>query len=159
MEGKICMFTGHRVIHAKHMSSLSDSISELLEQLIADGYTDFRVGGAMGFDTLAAFAVLEKKKKYGYVRLHLFLPCHGQERGWPENMKAAYRLVLDNADSVRYAYDQYVNGCMHKRNRDMVNGSDLCVAYCGHSRGGTAYTVEYARKKGVKVINLFEAKK
>ena len=113
----------------------------------------------MGFDTLAAFAVLEKKKKYGFVRLHLFLPCHGQDRGWPENMRMAYRHVLDNADSVRYAYDQYVSGCMYKRNRDMVNGSQLCVAYCGSSRGGTAYTVGYARKKGVRVINLFKAEK
>lgn len=157
MEGKICMFTGHRTINARHLTSLSENIGELMERLIAEGYTDFRAGGAMGFDTLAAFAVLEKKKKYGYVKLHLYLPCHGQEKGWPENMKRAYYYVISSADSVRYAYDTYVNGCMHKRNRDMVNGSDLCVAYCGSDKGGTAYTVDYAKKKGIEVINLFES--
>ena len=155
MEGRICMFTGHRNISHRHLLSLSDSIDALLERLISEGYTDFRAGGAMGFDTLAALAVLEKKKKYGFIRLHLFLPCHGQESRWSENMKRAYYRVLENADSVRYSCDTYVSWCMQKRNRDMVEGSELCVAYCGKAEGGTAYTVAYARKNGVKVINLF----
>ena len=156
MERRICMFTGHRSIEERHASELPQRVDELLEKLISEGYTEFRAGGAIGFDTLAALKVLEKKKKYGFVRLHLYLPCHGQEKSWSDSQKNAYRYILDNADSTQYSYDTYVRGCMHKRNREMVNGSELCVAYCGSDKGGTAYTVDYAKKKGVRVINLFE---
>ena len=153
--GRICMFTGHRTINAKHMNTLAQRIDDLLEELIAQGYTEFRAGGAVGFDTIAALKVIEKKRKYGFVRLHLFLPCHDQERGWRENLKRAYYYVKDNADTVRYCSEVYSKGCMHKRNRDMVDGSELCVAYCGKRSGGSAYTVGYAEEKQVKIINLF----
>ena len=153
---KICMFTGHRTIEAKHLNTLSERIDETLERLIAERYTEFRTGGAIGFDTLVALKLLEKKRKYGFIKLHLFLPCHGQDKGWNDNLKAAYYYVLERADSVRYSSENYNRGCMFKRNRDMVRGSELCVAYCGRKTGGTAYTVGYATKSGLKVINLFE---
>lgn len=156
MMGKTCMFTGHRTISPRHLSSLSQRIDELLEKLVSEGYTEFRAGGAVGFDTLVALKVIEKKKKYGFIKLQLYLPCHEQERGWSENLKKAYYYVIEHADSVRYSCESYVNGCMQKRNRDMVNGSELCVAYCGKSSGGSAYTVSYAKKNGVRVLNMFE---
>ena len=154
-KSKICMFTGHRIINARHVSTLPQRLDDLLEQLIAKGYTEFRAGGAIGFDTVAALKVLEKKKKFGFVKLHLFLPCRDQEKGWRENSKRAYYYVLKHADSIRYCSEQYDNGCMHKRNREMVDGSDLCVAYCGSGKGGSAYTLSYAQKKGVKTVNLY----
>lgn len=154
-KGKICAFTGHRIIDGKHTATLPAELDALLEKLIADGYTEFRAGGAMGFDTLAALKVIDKKKKYGFVRLHLFLPCRDQEKGWRENAKRAYYYVLRHADTLRYSCDEYVSGCMHKRNREMIEGSHICVAYCGSSKGGTAYTVSYAQKNGVKTVNLF----
>ncbi len=151
MESKICMFTGHRHIPREDIVALPRRIDELLERLIADGYTDFRCGGAQGFDTIAALKVLEKRKKYPNIRLHMFLPCKDQTRGWSENAKAAYTTVLECADSVRYTAEVYTKGCMHERNRAMVDGSDLCVAYCTSSTGGTAYTVLYAKRQGVEV--------
>ena len=44
--------------------------------------------------------------------------------------------------------------CTHARNRALVNGADLCVAYLTAPRGGTLYTCSYAEKKGVAVLNL-----
>ena len=156
METKICMFTGHRAINAEHSVMLPEQLGDLLDKLIEDGYTEFRAGGAIGFDTFAALKVLEKKEKYPDIKLHLFLPCRNQEKAWSENLKEAYYYVLKKADSVRYCSEIYAAGCMQKRNRDMVDGAQLCVAYCGKSGGGSAYTVDYARKKGVKVINMFK---
>ena len=43
---------------------------------------------------------------------------------------------------------------MHKRNRHLVDHSSICVCYLTEDRGGTAYTVNYAKKQGLKVINL-----
>ena len=46
---------------------------------------------------------------------------------------------------------------MFERNRMLVNGSDICIVYLASSKGGTAYTVSYAKEKGVEVVNLYES--
>ena len=152
MDPKICMFTGHRQINANDVTAIPHALDALLEELIDAGYTDFRCGGAQGFDTIAALKVLEKKKRYPHIKLHLFLPCKDQADRWSEHAQAVYYAVIERADSVNYLSKTYTHGCMHARNRAMVDGSDLCVAYCTSARGGTAYTVEYARKKNIALI-------
>ena len=57
----ICCFTGHRTIRAEHMLMLPRVLDRVLEGLIGRNITIFRTGGAIGFDTLAALKVLEKK--------------------------------------------------------------------------------------------------
>jgi uncharacterized phage-like protein YoqJ len=152
MNGKICCFTGHRHIPQDIILHLPEKLDALLDELIANGYREFRCGGAQGFDTIAALKVLEKKKLLGdEIKLCLCLPCKDQTRGWSESAKRAYSLVLERADSVSYAAESYNSGCMHARNRALVDGSDLCVAFCLSSSGGTAYTLLYAKKQGVPV--------
>ena len=152
----VCTFTGHRHISAEETLALSGQIDALLEELISEGYTEFRAGGAIGFDTLVALRVIEKKKKYGFIRLELYLPCPEQGKDWSSSMKRIYDFSLKHADAVKYSCRSYVTGCMQLRNREMVDGSDTCVAYCKSRTGGTYYTVSYARKKGIRVINLYE---
>ena len=41
---------------------------------------------------------------------------------------------------------------MHKRNRHLVNSSSICLCYLNKQSGGTFYTVNYAYRKGLKVI-------
>lgn len=154
MERKVCMFTGHRTIATSDLFALPARLDFLIEKLINDGYTDFRCGGAQGFDTIAALKVLEKRKKYPHIKLHLFLPCKDQADRWSENARCAYFMILDAADSVRYEVDVYTKGCMHARNRSMVENCSVCVAFCSSSSGGTAYTVDFAQKNGVRIINL-----
>ena len=45
---------------------------------------------------------------------------------------------------------------MQKRNRHLVDNSSLCISYLTSDSGGTAYTVNYAKAKGLKIINLAE---
>ena len=49
---------------------------------------------------------------------------------------------------------QYTRGCMHERNRHLVDNSSVCVCYLNRESGGTAYTVRYARERGLEIINL-----
>ena len=152
MDRKICCFTGHRHIPHDIILHLPEKLDALLDELIESGYREFRCGGAQGFDTIAALKVLEKKNLLGdEIKLCLYLPCKDQTRGWSESAKRAYLLVLERADSVSYAAESYNSGCMHARNRALVDGSDLCVAFCLSSSGGTAYTILYAKKQGVPV--------
>lgn len=149
----ICCFTGHRAIPTNELSPLANRLRETISQLASDGILTFRAGGAMGFDTLAAMSVLELRDKLG-LRLELILPCHNQTRGWPERDVRYYRYILEHCDSYRYISDVYTRTCMLERNRQLVDGSSVCVAYCKHSHGGTAYTVACAMRHGVRIIML-----
>ena len=67
---------------------------------------------------------------------------------------AIYEEIKSQADKVVYTSHDYFRGCMFKRNRHLVNGSSVCIAYLTQEKGGTAYTVNYARQNNVQVINL-----
>ncbi len=53
-----------------------------------------------------------------------------------------------------YTSQEYTKGCMFKRNRHLVDNSSVCICYLTKNNGGTAYTVDYAEKQGLEVINL-----
>lgn len=149
-------FTGHRDIPRGHAFVLPRVLERELLTLIERGATVFRAGGAVGFDTLAALKVLELREIYPKIRLELILPCRNQTDRWPEAEVRTYEYVLANADAHKFLFDQYTEGCMLERNRALVKGSDVCVAYCYQNRGGTLYTVTHAMKQGLEVINLFD---
>ncbi len=151
-----CCFTGHRQIPVEQMRQLHRELDRVLDILIRSGVDSFRVGGAIGFDTLAALTVLDKKEKHPNISLELCVPCRGQESKWSEENKRNYKYIYDRADKVTVLNEHYTPYCMHERNRYMVDGSDYCVAYCTEKKGGSAYTVAYAEKKNVKVINLWD---
>ena len=151
---QICCFTGHRSMVPEHVERLAEELSRAVGILISRGVFYFRAGGALGFDTLAALTVLDWKKKDPRVFLELCLPCRDQTRGWSEHDRAIYDDILSRADRITCLHETYVRGCMHERNRYMVDGSRYCIAYCHAPTGGSAYTVRYAEKKGVTVLNL-----
>lgn len=150
----ICCFTGHRRIASEHVDTMPTVLDGVIEKLIASGVCIFRTGGAIGFDTAVALKILEKKQKYPFLRLHLFLPCKDQAQNWNDFNKEAYSYVLSAADEIVYTSDTYTKGCMHLRDRRLVEGADFCVAYCTRDSGGSAYTLEYAQKNNVRTLNI-----
>ena len=62
--------------------------------------------------------------------------------------------MLSAADEIRILSDEYTPYCMMKRNMFMVDNSSLLVAYKRREEGGTAKTVRYAEKCGVKIIEI-----
>ena len=156
MKEKTVCFTGHRTIPMLKKWKIEKKLKETLEALIDNGYCYFGAGGALGFDTIAAQTVLALKKKHPEIKLILVLPCKNQTRGWEEKDVSVYESIIEQADKVVYTQEHYDRGCMFKRNRHLVDNSSVCVAYLTEEKGGTAYTVNYANQKGVKVINIAE---
>lgn len=104
--------------------------------------------------TLAAQTVLRLRERYPDIKLILALPCLNQTKRWCESDIAVYETIKAQADEVVFTSQDYSRGCMHKRNRYMVDNSSVCVCYCTGDKGGTAYTVHYAKKRGLKLINI-----
>ena len=82
LRAKTCCFTGHRRIPEEALPRLERRLNEELEALAARGVIYFGAGGALGFDTLAAEAVIRLQRTRPQVKLILVLPSPDQTRGW-----------------------------------------------------------------------------
>ena len=149
-------FTGHRNIPYKDAVIIPTVLKAKLEELIKRGAVNFRAGGAMGFDTIAALCVLELQEKYPHIKLDLILPCRDQTKLWPKDSITVYHYILSKASCISYTSEHYTAWCMMTRNRKLVDGSQVCIAYLSKSAGGTAYTYDYALKMNLEVINIYE---
>ena len=154
MRGQTCCFTEHRIIPLEEYDSIKEKTQETVEKLIEKGVCYFGAGGALGFDTLAAEVVLEAKKRHSEVKLILILQCYDQDRMWSAKDKRVYANIKAQADKIVYTSETYTRGCMHKRNRHLVDNSGYCICYLTKEEGGTYYTVNYARKEKLTIINV-----
>lgn len=151
---KSCCFTGHREIPEDGYYRIMFLLRQTVEKKIKEGYTTFCAGGALGFDTMAALAVLNLKRVYPHIQLHLYLPCRNQAEKWTSTDRQMYDRIIKASDRVEYISQEYTPFCMNRRNRALVDNSMLCIGYCTQPKGGTAYTIGYAMDNGVDVINL-----
>lgn len=154
MKERTCCFTGHRKIPPMQSVEIAERLKTELIKLIDQGYLYFGAGGALGFDTIAAKAVLTLQQSCPQIKLILVLPCKTQTRGWEKEDIAIYEDIKNRCNKVVYTSEDYARGCMLKRNRHLVDNSSACVCYLTESKGGTAYTVDYARRSGIKIVNL-----
>jgi len=153
---KTACFTGHRLIPPERVLLLEKQLDSILGDCYAQGFREFICGGALGFDTLAARAVLRFRDHHPDVRLRLAIPCADQPSRWMPEDAALYRDIMARADQVNMLSDRFYAGCMLQRNRFMVEHADLCICYWnGQSRGGTAFTVRYAASRKLDLVNLF----
>lgn len=155
MRKETCCFTGHRKL--EHNETYVKSVlKSTLTELINRGYCYFGTGCALGFDTIAALAVLELKKDFPHIKLILVLPCKNQTQLWKKKDIEIYNYIKSKCDKYVYTSEEYTKDCMCKRNRHLVDNSSCCVCYINRYAGGTAYTVSYARQKGLEIINIIE---
>ncbi len=134
--------------------ALQNAIYAEIERLINRDYRFFLTGGAAGCDLLAAEAVISLKKKYRRKRVahELCLPCYHHDAKWSEEDKRRLEEIKKNSMVTYVSDSEYYNGCMQKRNQYMVDTSSILIAVYDGISGGTKNTVEYAQKKGKKLI-------
>lgn len=142
-----CALTGHRDLPANiDVNRLYD----MLEEAISDGYDTFYCGMARGFDLIALDCLVSLARKYP-LKLIACIPYVGQERSYDEKMKEMYHRLLEWCDEQVVFFPSYCNGCYHARDRYMVENASLVIAYCTRDKGGTAYTLRYAKKLGKEI--------
>lgn len=156
MKRQTCCFTGHRKIPPEQYSRIAERLKSEITALIHQGVIYFGVGGALGFDTMAAQTVLALKEIYPQIKLILVFPCETQTHGWQKTDTEIYEKIKTECDKYVYISKEYTYDCMRKRNRHLVNYSNYCICYLTKHTGGTAYTVAYAKRRGLTVINLAE---
>ena len=154
-KSKVACFSGHRKL-PQNCEELREKLKTEIIRLIERGVVFFGAGGAWGFDMLAEEAVLELKEDYPHIRLILVLPCPPEQQTlkWSSEQRQRYYDILNKADRIRILSPRYTDGCMSARNRHLVDSSAYLVCYLRENRGGTAYTVGYAERRGLRIIRL-----
>jgi len=160
--GKSCCFTGHRPQKLPWGCDESDArcveFKEKLDAVIAavyeSGITHFICGMALGCDLYCAEAVIKLKALHSDVTLEAAVPYDGQDAKFKEADRKRYREILYNCDKTTLTSDYYTPSCMMRRNKYMVDNSNVLIAcYDGHS-GGTWNTIKYAMEQDKEVIHL-----
>lgn len=160
---KTCCCTGHRpqnfpwdygkddIRRAAYLQDLKKNVVYAVENR---GITRFISGMALGADLDFAEIVVDlRDSQFPQITLECAIPCNDQTLLWKAADKARYERVLKRADKSEILSDLYSSECMLKRNRFMVDNSDLVIAvYSGKGKGGTHYTVKYALKRKVEVL-------
>lgn len=165
MEEKVfssCCFTGYRP--QKFPFSLVDANPELDElihmlevsiyKLIKMGCRTFYSGMAMGFDILAAEAVLKLREHFPEVKLICALPYSTQANSYDDNWLYRYTEIIERCDSVVTVCDRYSPDCFQKRNIYMVDHSDCVLTWYNGKPSGTRNTLTYAKRHGKTLINI-----
>ena len=161
MDDRACCFTGHRpsklpwgydtasFVFLRFKNRLDLAVAEMA----ARGCTCFYTGMAMGTDLWAADAALALKALRPELRLIAVCPCRDQAENWRSDLRAAYEQILTQADETVVLGETYTPGCMHLRNRYMVERcGHLIAVYDGYSPGGTKSTLALARRRGLDII-------
>ncbi len=151
---KICCFSGHRDISPETEEIVFVNVLNTIEKLYEEGYRIFKAGGAIGFDRIAADAVIALRQKHSDVELHVYIPCLDQNKFFSESENEHYLAQMRSANKVMCMRKSYTKGCMYERNRALVDGSDTLICYLRKNSGGTAYTVNYAIEQNKHVIRL-----
>lgn len=158
-EARSCCFTGHRPDKLPWGTDERDprcqeckkKIRQALEWTHRQGVLHFISGMARGADLYFAEEVLKLREEYPEVTLECARPCESQAERWPEEEQLRYQEILNRCDIetlVQYHYDR---GCMMRRNRYMVDHSGWLIAvYDGIPKGGTAQTLAYALRRGLR---------
>ena len=155
-----CSFSGHRPEKLpwgdnerdERCLALKDAIRQMVEKAYADGYRHFICGMARGCDTYFCEEVLQLRRRVQDITLEAAIPCLSQSDGWTAAQQERYRDLLELCNYRTVVQEKYDPGCMHRRNRYMVDHSSLLLAVHDGSPGGTRYTIEYAlrRRKDVE---------
>ncbi len=153
---KSCSFTGHRDIPSCLYDEIRKAVKAEIKRLYSLGVRHFIAGGALGFDTICAEAVLDMKESLEGITLTLAVPCKNHDARWSETDKIIFSEILAKADETVYVSEAYTKFCMFKRNRYMVDNSLYCISFCTRKSGGSYYTVTYAHRLNREVTEISE---
>ena len=137
--------------------NLEARIQTAIMKSMEEGYDTFLCGMAMGFDLVCgniALRLKQEKPECYELRLIAVPPHHGH--GFTGPWGVLHSLVMSKADEIIYPTDKQNSQVYHVRNRFMVNNSSRLICYYDGQSGGTEYTVSYATKKGLEIINLYQ---
>ena len=144
---KACCGFGHRQV----FENISESLDKAVLEAAAQGCVIFYTGAMGRFDSLFASAVRKAKRNYPNIKLICVKPYMTKEIN--ENGDYLYSLYDDIIIPTELA-DIHPKSAIPKRNRLLVDWSDIVIGYIKRQYGGAYTAIRYARSIKKEVIML-----
>lgn len=138
----IITFCGHSKLIEQ--DTIRAHLTHELRTLLEQGNHKFYLGGYGDFDLLAAKVLHELKSEYPELESILILPYLDR----PVDASLYDSTIYPPLETVPKRY------AISRRNKWMVEQADMMIACVDHDWGGASKTLEYAVKKGLRIINL-----
>ena len=135
-------FCGHKDITGEQKIAIL--LEENLQALISEGVISFLLGGYGSFDLLAARVLKNLKTEHPNIQRILVIPYMDREY----NHELYDRSVYPPIEGVPKRF------AILRHNEWMIEQSDVVITYVTHDWGGASTTLEYAKKKGKKIISV-----
>ena len=147
-------FIGHRSID--RFSFIEDKVDKLIRELIGGKeYIDFLIGRDGDFDQIVSSTILRIKKNVFDANSSLIWIMPYETAEYQNNVEY-FEKYYDEIELCQDAASGHFKGAIQKRNRHMVDRSDLLICYVEKQKGGAYQTMQYAIRTGKKVINIYE---
>ena len=139
---KSVIFIGHNECYGLSVNELNKIIIECIN----NGATCFFSGGQGGFDRTCANAVFKLKKDYPNIKNILVIPYL--------SFNVFDKDIFDEIIFPNGFEKYHFKAAIPQRNKYIVNHSDTAICYIHHGWGNAVKTYEFAKKKGLNIINL-----
>ena len=143
----VCTFFGHSECYGLDAAALRSAIEDLINR----GVTEFLVGHQGQFDGMVHSCLVQLKKVHPHIRFSVvlaYMPTQKTENDlyagcsiYPEGMELG---------PPRFAIE--------RRNKWMIEQSGYCLCYVNRTWGGAYKFARMAKRRGLTVINLGNAK-
>lgn len=141
----ICTFFGHRDAPDSVKRELYDVLECLIENKNANC---FFVGNQGKFDVMVIECLKKLKEEHPHIKCTVVLAYFPQGKRKTEYENCFDTLYPEELENTPYRF------AVLKRNKWLVENSDLVVTYVKHYWSGAAQSREYALKHGKTVIDL-----
>lgn len=146
---KACCGFGHREVYENITEQLDKAVLEAAEQGCIIFYT-----GAMGrFDSLFSSSVRKAKRSYPNIKLICVKPYMTKEIN--ENGEYLYTLYDDIIIPTELV-DIHPKSAIPKRNRLLVDWSNVVIGYIKRQYGGAYTALKYAHSQKKEIIMIRE---
>ncbi len=136
----VCTFFGHKECFSLDAQVLQDAI----ERIILRGADTFYVGNQGGFDGMVYHCLKRLRKMHPHIQFSVVLAY----------LPTAKREADDLSDTIYPEIEGHPKFAIERRNRWMIEASDICLCYINRTWGGAYKFARMAERRGLTVINL-----
>jgi len=144
-------FIGHRKVFAEN---IGDKLADAIKNELSSGCREFTMGTHGEFDKLALYACRQLQKEFGDLKIEVVITRLNPLMNYTGSS------YFSDGDVKTVMYD--IETAHYKRqitlsNRKMIDCCDTLICYVDTAsyRSGAKTALQYAEKKGLKIINLY----
>lgn len=159
----VCMsrriaFIGHRYIEWDVVKS---KLTHAISNEIANGCDSFVMGAKGEFDRLALGICKDLRKSNGDIDIEVVITSMNEIKPRYDNVYGGMVYPLKDVKTVMYDIENvHFKRRITESNKLMIDSADTLICYVNENmnRSGAKLGFDYAKRKGLRIINLYDEK-